>query len=359
MSERNWVRLKKDAVLKNNLILKSKILSGIRSFFEDAGFIEIDPPSLVHLPGMEPHLEPLAVRVTGQMEDKKRFFLHTSPEYALKKLLTGGLTRIYAMGHVFRNGEISATHNPEFMMIEWYRAGADYRDLMDDCEALVLHLAEKLGLKSELTYLGLPIRLERPWPRIEIPIAFREYAGVDLDGIATYEALVESARKKGYDEIDSSWPWEDVFYKIYFHEVEPHLPKDRPYFLTDYPVEMGALARKKPSNPRYAERFELYAGGLELANAFSELTDPEEQGERLSDEQRQRADQGCEAFPVDVTFLEALRTGMPSSAGIALGVDRLVMLLLDAPTLRDVLPFPMEDLLQEWETVHGKDRREE
>ena len=306
---------------------------------------------------MEPHLEPLAVEVTGRKEEKNRFFLHTSPEYALKKLLTGGLTRIYAMGHVFRNGEISATHNPEFMMLEWYRAGADYRDLMDDCEALVLHLAGKLGLKNELTYRGLPIRLKTPWPRIEIPKVLREYAGVDLDEITTHEALVESALKKGYDEVDYAWPWEDVFYKIFFREVEPHLPKDRPYFLTDYPLEMGALARKKPSNARYAERFELYAGGLELANAFSELTDPVEQSERLADEQKQRADQGCEAFPVDVTFLEALRTGMPSSAGIALGVDRLVMLLLDVPSLRDVLPFPMEDLLQEWDTVHGKGRR--
>jgi lysyl-tRNA synthetase class 2 len=347
------VRLRGDAELRRNLEVRGNVLGGIRAFFQGEGFLEIDPPLLVPLPGMEPHLVPLACDLEDPGGGTRRFYLHTSPEYALKKLLSAGLTRIYSLGHVFRGGEISAAHNPEFTLLEWYRAGEDYASLMEDCQALVDHLRRMLHLPPAILYQGRRLDLRPPWPRIAVGDAMREHAGVELEAVGCLEDLVAIARDKGYREVSLEWPWEDVFYRIFLQEVEPRLPGDRPFFLVDYPAEMAALARPKPGAARWVERFELYAGGLELANAFSELTDPGEQRRRLEAERRQRLALGREAYPVDASFLEALERGMPPSAGIALGVDRLVMLLVDAGQIRQVLPFPAEDLLQEWDRMHG------
>jgi lysyl-tRNA synthetase class 2 len=350
--ERNWLRLREDASLRRNLEVRAKVLAGIRSFFAQKGFLEIDPPALVPLPGMEPHLIPFSTDLLDREGEGRRFFLHTSPEYALKKLLSAGLPRIYALGHAFRNGEISVTHNPEFTLLEWYRAGADYQALMEDCERLFMHLLEALGLGHGVPYQGRTLELKPPWPRIAVAEAMRRHAGVDLDACTGLEEFIAVARHKGYEEVDAGWPWEDVFYRIFLQEVEPNLPTASPFFLMDYPVEMGALARPKPGAPRWAERFELYAGGLELANAFSELTDAKEQGRRLRREQDQRVCTGQEHYPVDTSFLAALEKGMPPAAGIALGVDRLVMILVDAADIREVLPFPAEDLIAEWEQAY-------
>lgn len=326
--------------------LRSRVLMGIRCFFQDRGFVEIDAPALVPIPGMEPHLDPMRVGVGLRGKAEPFFYLHTSPEYCMKKLLSAGLDRIYCLGHVFRAGELSQSHNPEFTLLEWYRAEEDYNSVMADCEELVLHLAGMLGSSEEIPRpFSEPLHLGSPWPRITVWEAMEEHAGVDLQGVRTLSELVAVARSKGYKEVDTSWPWEDVFYKIFLQEVEPHLPKNRPFFLIDYPLEMASLARRKPEAPRWAERFELYAGGLELANGFSELADPVEQEQRLLAEKTQREEMGKETFPVDYSFLEALRLGMPEAAGVAMGVDRLIMLLLGAKRIRDVLPFPMEDLL--------------
>jgi lysyl-tRNA synthetase class 2 len=357
--ERNWLRLRNDRTLRRNLALRAKILAGIRSFFAGEDFLEIDPPALVPLPGMEPHLIPFRTTLLDRELKARPFHLHTSPEYALKKLLSAGLERIYALGHVFRNGEISASHNPEFTLLEWYRVGADYRDLMADCERLVVHLTERLGMRLRIHHQGMAMDLAPPWPRFAVGEIMLRHAAVDLEGVATLEDLLEVAHRKGYVEATREWPWEDVFYRIFLQEVEPHLPKDKPFFLIDYPVEMAALARPKPGAPRWVERFELYAGELELANAFSELTDPHEQRNRLIAEQRQRARMGRDSFPVDKAFLEALERGLPPCAGIALGVDRLVMLLVDARQIRDVLPFPAEDLLEDWSKAWRDERQEE
>jgi len=351
--ERNWRRLKEDKGLRRNLEIRARVLSGIRAFFAAEGFLEVDPPALVPLPGMEPHLSPFSTTWVDGEGGAMRFYLHTSPEYALKKLLTAGIERLYALGHVFRNGEISHLHNPEFALLEWYRAGADYGSLMSDCEALVLHLARELGLGRQIGYQGVTLDLTPPWPRIAVGEAMRRHAGLDLEEIRDLETLVSAALAKGYRDVTAEWPWEDVFYKIFLSEVEPRLPKSAPFFLVDYPVEMASLARAKPGSPRWAERFELYMAGLELANAFSELTDPEEQERRLRRERDERRRLGQELYPVDASFLEALRRGMPEAAGIALGVDRLVMILSDAPSIREVMAFPGEDLMQEWRLSHA------
>lgn len=348
--ERNWIRLQRDGKLREILGLRSRVLMGVRGFFHEKGFLEIDAPALVPLPGMEPHLDPMKVEAGLGEGERAVFYLHTSPEYCMKKLLSAGLDRIYCLGHVFRAGEISQTHNPEFTLLEWYRAGEDYTSVMADCEELIIHLADLLGKGRELPGLSSELlHLEVPWPRITVWEAMKEHAGVDLQQVRDHDQFIAVARLKGYREVDSTWPWEDVFYRIFLQEVEPNLPKNKPFFLVDYPLEMASLARKKPGVARWAERFELYAGGLELANGFSELTDPLEQEKRLWAERGQRQEMGKETFPVDYSFLEALRLGMPPAAGVALGVERLIMLLSGATEIREVLPFPMEDLLLDLE----------
>jgi lysyl-tRNA synthetase class 2 len=350
--EPNWIRLKRDQRLRETLSLRSRVLMGVRCFFHKRGFLEIDAPALVPLPGMEPHLDPMKVEAGLGQGETPVFYLHTSPEYCMKKLLSAGLDRIYCLGHVFRAEELSQTHNPEFTLLEWYRAAEDYDSMMCDCEELVVHLADMLGKGPKLLRgSSEPLHLEPPWPRITVWEAMKEHARVDLEDVGGLEDLIDIAHEKGYHEVDSSWPWEDVFYKIFLQEVEPNLPRNRPFFLVDYPLEMASLARRKPGAARWAERFELYAGGLELANGFSELTDPLEQEKRLWAERRQRQELGKETFPVDYSFLQALRLGMGQAAGVALGVDRLIMLLSGTTRIREVLPFPMEDLLLDLETA--------
>lgn len=358
--ERNWVRLRWDKRSREILRLRSLVLAGIRAFFQERGFLEIDAPALVPLPGMEPHLDPMRVQPGLGGRGETVFYLHTSPEYCMKKMLSAGLERIYYLGHVFRAGELSQTHNPEFTLLEWYRAGEDYRSGMADCEELVGYLAGLLGRGKEIlgTSSGA-LSLGLPWPRIEVGEVMREHAGMDLEKVSSLEQLVDLARSKGYKEVDASWPWEDVFYKIFLQEVEPRLPKHKPFFLVDYPLEMASLARRKPGAPRWAERFELYAGALELANGFSELTDSLEQEKRLLAERKQRKEMGKKAFPLDHSFLEALRQGMPEATGVALGVDRLIMLLSSTESIREVMPFPMEDLLTDLDMALGRPFSEE
>ncbi|MGQ9859448.1 MAG: EF-P lysine aminoacylase EpmA [Thermodesulfobacteriota bacterium] len=349
--ERNWVRLKGDRTLAENLKTRSRVFRWVREFFHERGFLEVYPPALVPLPGMEPHLDPIGVNLHLMDGTPRRFYLHTSPEYCMKKLLSAGLERIYALGHVFRSGEISWTHNPEFMLLEWYRAGEDYCRVMEDCEELICHLATLTGNHGSIQHGESPLDLSRPWPRLTVREVMRQYASVDVDQIGSLEDMVRVANGKGYTEVDSSWPWEDIFYRIFLQEVEPQLPKSRPFFLVDYPLEMGSLARRKPDAPRWVERFELYLGGLELANGFSELTDPLEQEARLISERSQRERAGKELYPVDRSFLEALQRGIPEAAGVALGVDRLLMVLTGSSDIKDVIPFPAEDLLRDMESL--------
>ncbi len=344
-----WKRLLGNAKLKKRLTLRAQIVSSVRAFFESEGFLEIDVPVLVPLPGMEPHLEPVQVAVHDRRGHVFPFYLHTSPEYALKKLLAAGFDRIYALTHAFRDGEVSQTHNLEFTLLEWYRAGVDYNQLMRDCEKLFALVAENLGHEElRIRYRGLEIDLRPPWPRLTMRQAVQRFASVDISGQTTVEELVAIAHGKGYHEARPDWPWEDLFYLIFLNEVEPRLPRDRPVFLTEYPVQMGALARRKSGDPVTVERFELYVGGLELANAFSELTDPVEQRERLLREREERHLLGRTIYPVDESFLEALETGLPPAAGIALGLDRLVMLFTDAERIEDVLAFPTGALFEDW-----------
>jgi lysyl-tRNA synthetase class 2 len=324
---------------KNNLIQRAKILQEIRRFFTQQGFVEIETPCVVPSPGMEPHLSALEVFCTGPDGSRRKRYLHTSPEYAMKKLLAQGWEKIFQICRVFRDGEFGRIHQAEFTMLEWYRARADYEQIMEDCEKLLAFLGETVWHSMAGGYQGQKIDLSIPALRLSVSQAMRDYGKVDIVKNADPRSLLEEAQSKGYRFGPSDdYSYEEVFFKVFLEAVEPRLGVPKPTLLYDYPAQMAALARLKPGNPLWAERFELYVAGMELANAFSELIDPVEQRKRFEEERRARAARGAPVYAIDEELLQALGR-MPPSAGIALGVDRLVMVFCDAGSIQDVLAF--------------------
>ncbi len=259
----------------------------------------------------------------------------------MKKLLACGWEKIFQICRVFRDGEVGNYHQIEFTMLEWYRAHADYFKIMEDCEGLIHFLATRVMGREEWSYGGEKLDFSAPFERLRVSQALRVYAGVDIEKNGDSVSLLEEARSKGYHfDRGETYSFEEVFFKIFLETVEPRLGFPKPVILYDYPASMAALARLRPDQPLWAERFELYIAGLELANAFSELTDAEEQRRRFEEEQKHRAKLGKPVYPIDEELLESL-SRMPPSAGIALGVDRLAMIFCDARKIQEVLAFPM------------------
>lgn len=276
-------------------------------------YLEVETPYLIPAPAPELHIDAIPA---GDL------FLHTSPELCMKRLLAAGFPRIFQIGKCFREGERGSSHLPEYTMLEWYRTGIDYRELMDECEDLILFVAESLALGKTVTFQGREVTLEKSWPRLTLREAFERYTSIPME-----EALSS-----------------DRFDECLVFDIEPHLGAPRPVFLCDYPAPMAALSRLKPEDPSVAERFELYLGrGLELANAFSELVDPWEQEQRFLKETEKRRKLGKTTYPISNKFIEALPM-MPASAGIALGVDRLVMFFGDTERIDDVVTFTPEEV---------------
>ncbi len=347
MNDRPWWEPGELAARKPNLDARMAVIGAIRRFFAERDFAEVETPALQVSPGIEPHLIAFETELGEPFRDgaRERLFLHTSPEFAMKKLLAAGEPRIYQLARCFRNGERSATHHPEFTMLEWYRAGADYRDIMADCEGLLR--ACLAAVPGEVFVRG--DRRSDPrgeWEYLSVAEAFERDAGIDLlatapdPGAPDAEALRAEAKRIGVFTNPND-TWEDVFFRIFLARIEAGLGIGAPTVLYDYPASMAALSRVKPDDPRLAERFELYACGLELANAFSELTDAGEQRRRFAaDVEKKRALSGM-TYPIDEDFLAALDHGLPESAGIALGVDRLVMLATGAARIEDVLWAPV------------------
>ncbi len=294
------------------LRLRAAMTQAIRRFFLDRDFLEIETPIRIPAPAPEAHIEPIA---SGD------WCLQTSPELCMKRLLAAGYPKIFQICKCFRSGERGAHHLPEFTMVEWYRSGTDYLTLMADCEILIVRIAGELGLGDAVCWQGRRIRLTPPWERITVREAFARYAGLGLE-----EALMSHR----FDE-------------IMVCEIEPHLGMERPVFLYEYPATLGALARVKAENREVAERFELYIAGLELANAFSELTDPVEQRRRFEEASDDLRLKKCPTYPLPERFLASL-SRLPPSAGIALGMDRLAMLLADQTTIDAVVAFTPESL---------------
>ena len=318
-----------------NLRERAKIIAGIRRFFDEKGFVEVETPLMVPQPGMEPHLE--AFQTTYEM---RQFYLHTSPEYAMKRLLAAGFERIYQICKVFRHEPVGRMHTPEFTMLEWYRAYADYTDIMVDTEYLIAELATDLYGEPIVRTGQYAVDLTPPWERVSVREAMLRYAGIRADPYSETAAFI---RQAGHSTVDKDDPPDVAFFKVFLDRVEPYLGVQKPAVLYDYPAPMAALAKRKYDAPDLAERFEVYIAGVELCNAFTELNDPDEQRQRLEEEIAQRVREGNPAYPIDECFLSALEYGMPPSGGIALGVDRLIMLLTGASSIGEVMAFPMSD----------------
>ena len=299
--------------MQKNLQLRAQIIQAIRSFFVDRDYLEVETPIRIAAPAPEAHID--------AVESGKRF-LQTSPELCMKQLLAAGTRRIFQICKCFRQGERGRLHLPEMTLLEWYRADSNYLDLMDECEALINTVARMNGSEEDrLIYQGKEIKLTPPWSRISVSEAFEKWGSISLQ---------DALERNRFDE-------------IMIEEIEPGLSKTRPVFLYDYPAAQAALARLKPQDSRYAERFELYIGGLEICNAFSELTEPVEQQERFERENDHRRQAGKPVYPMPEKFLAALGS-MPAAAGNAMGIDRLVMLFSDSRQIDDVVAFTPEEL---------------
>jgi elongation factor P--(R)-beta-lysine ligase len=322
------------------LIARNRVQAAIRGWLAAEGFTEVDAGALQISPGNEAHLHGFQTEAVGNDGVGRVMYLHTSPEFAMKKLLAAGEERIASFAHVFRNRERGALHSPEFTMLEWYRVGQDYTVLMDDCAAL-LALAARAAGTDMLRYRDRVCDPFAPPERLSVAEAFQRYAGVDLLATMDGDGVDRDALAAQVDErVAADDTWSDILSRVLSERVEPHLGQGRATVLDRYPAVEAALARRCADDGRVAERFELYACGVELANGFGELTDATEQRRRFEIEMDEKARVYGMRYPLDEDFLAALAQ-MPPASGIALGFDRLVMLATGAPRIDDVIWTPV------------------
>ena len=339
-----WWQPARHADRRPLLLARNRIQAAMRVWFDAQGFTEVDPAGLQVSPGNEAHLHAFATEAVGTDAQVRPMYLHTSPEFAMKKLLAAGETRIHAFAHVWRNRERGPLHSPEFTMLEWYRAREDYDVLMADCGALLRVAASAAG-STVLRWRGVECDPFAPPQRLSLPDAVARFAGLDLmrtirpDGTTDTAALAAACAAADIRTAADD-TWSDMLSRVLVERVEPRLGHGRATILDRYPVAEAALARPCPDDPRLAERFELYACGVELANGFGELTDPDEQRRRFGAEMDEKDRVYGERYPLDEDFLAALAL-MPPAAGIALGFDRLVMLATGAPRIDAVLWAPV------------------
>jgi lysyl-tRNA synthetase class 2 len=326
--------------------MRGRIEVALRGYLSGQDFLMVDPPGLQRSPGNEVHLHAFATTGIGNDGVGHPYYLHTSPEFSMKKLLAAGETRIASLGHVWRNRERGALHHPEFTMLEWYRTGEPYTAVMDDCIAMIRLAAQTAGA-SVFRWKGRECDPLATPERLSVADAFARHAGIDLlatigaDGATDAVALADQMRAAGI-AVPAELDWSYLFTLILTERVEPHLGSGRITILDRYPACEAALARKAADDPRVAERFEVYASGIELANGFGELTDPDEQRARFVAEMAQKHRLYGERYPLDEDFLAALAI-MPQASGIAMGFDRLVMLATGATRIEQVVWVPVAE----------------
>jgi lysyl-tRNA synthetase class 2 len=328
------------------LLARGRVRDSVRRYFGGLGFVEVECGALQVSPGNETHLHAFSTALIGPDASERRLYLHTSPEFACKKLLTAGESRIFSLGAVYRNRERGDLHAPEFTMLEWYRAHETYDAVVADCIAILRLAATEVGTTT-FRYRDREADVTRPPQRIAVVEAFRAFASVDLlatmdaDGVPRTEALASAARNAAINTAAND-TWSDIFSRILTERVEPHLGIGAPTILDRYPRVEAALARGCTDDARFAERFELYVCGVELANGFGELTDANEQRRRFEAEMDEKERIHGERYPIDEDFLAAL-SQMPEASGVALGFDRLVMLATGAPSIDHVIWGPLAD----------------
>jgi len=327
------------------LLKRGRIAATLRGWFAAHDFVEVETAALQISPGNETHLHAFATELIGPGGERRQFYLRTSPEFACKKLLAAGETRIFDFARAFRNRERGALHHPEFTLLEWYRANEPYESLMDDCAALMTKTARAVGV-SEFSFRGKTVDPFAAPERLTVADAFARYAGIDL--LATVRAgkgdqaqLAAAAAQAGV-AIGANDTWGDIFSRVLAERVEPHLGQGCASILYEYPLPLAALARAKPGSEHVAERFELYACGVEIANGFGELTDADEQRKRFAAAMAEKQRIHGERYPVEEDFLAAL-SQMPAASGVALGFDRLVMLATGATRIEQVIWAPVAE----------------
>jgi len=355
-----WQTLKNNPRLWSKYFFREQVIKQIRLFFDTQGFHEVETPVLIGHPPAESYLDVFQTALLDRKRNSTPMYLSTSPELSLKKLLVAGIGNCYALTKSFRNTEVGDTlHTPEFTILEWYRVGANYTDTMKDCEELILHILNTVSLDHNkakpcrqglalnaqtLSYQDNCIDLTPPWERVSVSDAFQKWAHVDFEKFFDIKKARAVCKNKGY-KVTSQNTWEELYNQIFLNEIEPHLGVDRPTIIYDFPEAVAALAKKNEGDPRYAERFEFYIGGLELGDCYTELTDWKEQQARFDNEIKEVKRLEKTPYDYDHDFIEALKAGLPDCAGVAVGVDRLLMLLLDTTNMNETLLFPIEDLL--------------
>ena len=343
---KTWQTLKDHPKLWDRYFVRENVLRAVRSFFDTKQFHEVETPLLLKAPAAESYLDVFETKLLDRDRKETPAYLSTSPELALKKLIVAGIGNCYSITKSFRNMETdSHTHNPEFTILEWYRIGATYTSLMEDCKNLVLSINHALGHGDTLTYQGVTFDLAGVWEKITIKEAFLKWAGINFDEFLDDTTARKIAKEKGYTVVDKN-TWEELYDQIFLNEVEPHLGKTKPTIIYEFPGCLAALSKKKESDTRYAERFEWYIGGLELGDCYTELTDWKEQQDRFDAELAEVKRLGKTTYDYDHDFIDALKVGMPDTSGIAVGLDRLIMLLADTTRIADTLFFPSTELFE-------------
>ena len=318
-----------------SLEARGKVLRLVRDFFFEKHFLEVETPLLVPAPGLEVHLK--SIRAGGN-------YLITSPEYQMKRLLVSGLKDIYTICKCFRDEESGPQHNSEFTMLEWYRAGQSLEKIQTDTEDLVTKVLLEFWPDGEIIVSEKPVSFQKPWPRTTVRSLMEKHAGVLLRGDESIEELKDKFEKAGHT-FGNAKEWDDIFFTVFLDHVEPALRSmNTPVFVAEWPVKLGALAKCTEGSSETVQRFEAYIGGIELANAFGELTCAQEQHKRFEDDLAYRSRNKLHVPPLDEKFLSALEEGMPESSGIALGIDRLVMLASGSQSIKDVLTFDTQEL---------------
>lgn len=343
--QKTFQKLRQNPELWERYFVREKVIDAIRRYFKNQGFHEVEVPLLLPTPSTEPNLEVFKTELSDDQGNRSEAFLPSSPEFALKKLLAAGSGSIFTITKSFRNGEgKSRRHNPEFTILEWYRTPGDYLDIARDFEGLMADLLRTVLKRSSLKYQGKIYDLGAPWEKISVAEAFQKYSGIDTETMLDDRKLKEVGKNKGY-QVGDETTWEEIWNQIMANEIEPKLGIHGPTILYDYPIAQAALA-KRARDARFAERFEVFMGGMELGNCFSELTDWKEQEARCKADLTERKKTGKTAYPMDTDFIEALKMGMPETGGIAVGVDRLVALCADTPDIAQTLFFPTGELFK-------------
>ena len=328
-----YVDLIANPEVKETFVMRSRIISAIRSFLDGEGFIEVDTPILNTIAGGASARPFVTHHNTLDID----MYMRIAPELYLKRLIVGGFEKVYEMGRLFRNEGMDPKHNPEFTTVELYEAYTDYHHMMDLTERLFEHIALTTKGTTEIVYQGTPISLARPWKKMTMAEAVKEYTGIDFDATGDVEALKKQAEAVGVG-LSDNLTWGKLLYEVFDQKVEEHLVQ--PTFILDYPVEVSPLAKRKPTDGRLTERFEFFITAREMGNAFSELNDPIDQKARFMAQVAERDKGDDEAQMMDEDYVNALMYGLPPTGGLGIGVDRLVMLFTDQFSIRDVLLFP-------------------